>query len=97
MRPRSNLSEAPDICKALLDAGADVYDRDEDESGMTPLHHAAEWGPPICLKLVDLLLEAGVDINCSDDHNWTPLDYARDRKRSDMVSHLTALGAVSKA
>ena len=97
VRPRRNFSEAPDICRALLDAGADVKDRDKDESGMTPLHHAAEWGPPICLKLVDLLLEAGADINDTDDQTWTPLDYARDRQRSDMVNHLTAHGAVGKA
>ena len=97
VRPRRNFSQAPEICRALLDADADVNDRDEDEAGMTPLHHAAEWGPPICLKLVDLLLEAGADINCTDDQTWTPLDYARDRKRCDMVNHLTAHGAVRKA
>ena len=97
VRPRRNVSQAPHICRALLGAGADVNDRDKDESGMTPLHHAAEWGPSICLELVDLLLEAGVDINCTDDQTWTPLDYARDRKRDDMVNHLTAHGAISKA
>lgn len=97
VRPRRNFSDALEICKTLLDGGADVSDRDADESGMMPLHHAAEWGPPVCLKLVDLLLEAGADINCTDDQGWTPLDYAQDRRRSEMTGHLTTHGAVSKA
>ncbi|MEM7254111.1 MAG: ankyrin repeat domain-containing protein [Pseudomonadota bacterium] len=96
VRPRRNVSQAANICRALLDAGADVNDRDREESGMTPLHHAAEWGSPVCLELVDLLLRAGGDINCLDEQGWTPLDYARDRERSDMVSHLTMRGAIGK-
>lgn len=96
VRPRRNYQDAPEICKALLDAGANLNDRDENESGMTPLHHAAEWGPPICLQLVDLLLDAGADVNHTDNHNWTPLDYAQDRKRNDMVNHLKSRGAIGK-
>ncbi len=97
VRPRRNAADAPQVCKALLDAGAKIDDRDEDESGMTPLHHAAEWGAPICLKLADLLLEAGADVNCIDDQGWTPLDYAKDRGRKEMVAHLTAHGGLGKA
>ncbi len=94
VRPRRNHDAAPRICRALLDADADVHDADEDECGMTPLHHAAEWGPKICLQLVDLLLDAGADINAKDEqHGWTALQYARDRGRKEMIEHLTALGA----
>lgn len=94
VRPRRNYKAAPEICKALLDANANVHDADYHECNMTPLHHAAEWGPRICLQLVDLLLDAGADINAKDgQHGWTPLQYARDRGRTEMVEHLTKLGA----
>ena len=93
VRPRRNNDAAPEICKALIDAGADVNDADKYESDMTPLHHAAEWGPKICLQLVDLLVEAGADINAKDGQGWTPLQYAKDRDRKEMIEHLTKLGA----
>ena len=93
VRPRRNNDAAPEICKALLAANADVNDADEYESDMTPLHHAAEWGPKICLQLVDLLIEAGADINAEDGSGWTALKYAKDRGRKEMVEHLTKLGA----
>ena len=95
VRPRRNQDSAPEICRLLLTAGADVHDRDEYESGMTPLHHAAEWGPKVCLEIVDLLLDSGADLNEKDDQGWTALDYAQDRNRAEMIQHLTKLGAVS--
>jgi len=94
VRPRRNYDAAPKICRLLLDAHADVHDADEYECDMTSLHHAAEWGPKVCLQLVDLLLEAGADINAKDGQDgWTPLQYAKDRGRKEMIEHLTNLGA----
>ena len=94
VRPRRNYDTAPAICKALLAADADVHDVDKYEDDMTPLHHAAEWGPKVCLQLVDLLVDAGADLNAKDgEHGWTPLQYARDRGRTEMIEHLTKLGA----
>jgi len=93
VRPRLNYDAAPEICKALIDAKADINDADKYESDMTPLHHAAEWGPKICLQLVDLLIEAGADINAKDERGWTALRYAKDRGRTEMVEHLGKLGA----
>lgn len=95
VRPRRNETESPEICQLLLDAGADVNDQDDHENGMTPLHHAAEWGPTVCIKLVDQLLKAGADINATDDQNWTALDYAQDRGRQEMIHHLQNGGGVS--
>ena len=93
VRPRRNVDAAPEICKVLIAAGADVHDLDQYESDMTPLHHAAEWGPKVCLQLVDLLLEAGADLNAKDQQGWTALQYAKDRGRKEMADHLTKLGA----
>ena len=94
VRPRRNYDAAPEICQALLDANADAHDADEYECDMRPIHHAAEWGPKICLQLVDLLIGAGADINAKDgQHGWTALQYAKDRGRKEMVEHLTRLGA----
>ena len=93
VRPRRNNNAATEICQALIDAGADVHDADEYESGMTPLHHAAEWGPKICLPIVDLLIESGADISAKDQQGWTALQYAQDRGRQEMIEHLVKLGA----
>lgn len=93
VRPRRNNDAAPEICSALIAANADVHAADEFESDMTPLHHAAEWGPKICLPLVDLLIESGADINAKDQQGWTALQYAKDRGRKEMIEHLTELGA----
>lgn len=93
VRPRRNYDASPEICKALLEAGADISDADKYESDMTPLHHAAEWGPEICLQLVDLLIQAGADINAKDGQGWTALQYAKDRGRKEMIENLTKLGA----
>jgi len=93
VRPRRNYDAAPEICTALIEANADIHDADQYESNMTPLHHAAEWGPKICLKLVDLLFASGADISAQDEQGWTALQYAKDRGRNAMIEHLTKLGA----
>lgn len=93
VRPRRNHDAAFEICTALIDANADVHAADKYESDMTPLHHAAEWGPKICLKLVDLLVESGADLNAKDSQGWTALGYAKDRGREEMIKHLTNRGA----
>ena len=90
VRPRQNAHNSVSICKALLAAGARHDDRDEDENGMAPLHHAAEWGAPVCLELVEILLGAGAEIETEDDRGWTALDYAKDRRRSEMIDLLNS-------
>ncbi len=57
---------------------------------MQPIHHCAEWAA--YTEQVDLLLQRGADINAVADNGWTPLDYAMDRGRKEMISHLETCG-----
>lgn len=57
---------------------------------MQPIHHCGEWSA--CTEQVDLLLEHGADINALAENGWTPLDYAMDRGRKEMMNSLEARG-----
>ena len=90
VRPRQYASDPLAIPKLLLEKGADPRSRDLANDGMTPLHHAAAWGGQA--TVADLLLAAGVDVNIPDDFAWTPLDYAVDRGRKEMVEFFKSKG-----
>lgn len=93
-RGRSALHEAAavghaGICRALLDAGADVDARDGE--GRTPLLDAARAGAPAAL---DVLLAAKADPQARDaaDANALHLACAADAPAADLVQRLLALG-----
>ena len=65
--------------KVLLDAGADVNQRDKD--GDTPLHWAA--GMLIETEAVRLLLAAGADSTVQNKEGDTPLNFVRSREASE--------------
>ena len=79
------------ITELLIQNDANVNARDEACGGWTPLHTLAEW--PGFTEQVDLILAAGGDINLQDDRGWTPLDYAIDRKRKEIVEYLRTKSA----
>ena len=72
----------------LLEHGADVHARDRDEC--TPLHSAA--GRNIGTKVLEQLLAAGAVGDVEDDHGQTPIDLARDKRRSKTVEFLELHG-----
>ncbi len=96
VRPRGKLSANPRqdalaIIATLLDAGADIEDRDLDENSMTPLHHVAEWGNEPAMA--ELLLSRGANLNAVDESGWMPIDYAANRRRTEMERYLRSVGA----
>ena len=65
-------ANAPDTVEALLRAGADPNERDDE--GLTPLHEAVILYRP---EIVKILLKGGADQRLQDfEHGWTPLHYA---------------------
>jgi ankyrin repeat protein/DNA-directed RNA polymerase specialized sigma24 family protein len=89
-RPRRYATDPLAIPKLLIEKGADIRSRDTACDGMTPLHHAAAWGGQVAVA--GLLLEKGADVNVLDDFGWTPLDYAIDRGRKEMVDFFESKG-----
>jgi RNA polymerase sigma factor (sigma-70 family) len=90
-RPRRYSNDPLAVPRLLIDRGADVRSRDTATDGMTPLHHAAAWGGQEAVAA--FLLEKGADLNLADDFGWTPLDYAVDRGKKEMVAFLEGRGA----
>ncbi|HSI85145.1 MAG: ankyrin repeat domain-containing protein, partial [Candidatus Methylacidiphilales bacterium] len=79
------------VCEILLDNGAETDSQDDQENGMHPLHHAAEWCSSEETAL--LLLARGANLQAMDDRGWTPLDYALSRNRKGFVAFLKRHGA----
>ena len=67
------------ICKALLDAGADVNAKDD--RGRTALMRAAYGGYP---SLVEKLLSYGADKDMEDKQGNVALDYVREHCRAQL-------------
>ena len=55
------------------------------------MHTLAEWSG--FSEQADLMLNAGANINAETNTGWTPLDFALDLKREEMIRHLRAKGA----
>lgn len=78
--------------KKLIDAGADVnYRFKPDEFDYRPIHMASYYAD---IKKIELLVEAGCDINPIDISGRTPLDLAIVRhNRSNVIEYLVSHGA----
>jgi ankyrin repeat protein/DNA-directed RNA polymerase specialized sigma24 family protein len=90
VRPRRYPEHPLAIPRLLLERGADPRSRDTANDGMSPLHHAGAWGSQSAVA--GLLVERGVDVNVLDDFGRTPLDFAVDRRRKEMVAFFTSKG-----
>jgi ankyrin repeat protein len=81
MPPFQESNPKADIVRLLIDHGADVTA--QDETHLTPLHHAAFWGN---VETVRLLIQQGADVTAQDSSKTTPLHLA-----SSTVSSKTLL------
>lgn len=79
------------ICKLLLNAGADVYNRDSSFQ-RTALHHLCH-GRNATVECVELLVAAGLDVDIRDIHSETPLLVAVFRNHTAVAEKLIELGA----
>lgn len=66
------MSDDPMVIALLVDWGAEVSARND--LGLTPLHTAAQYGPPPGVLLA--LIDYGADVNARDHGGWTPLMHA---------------------
>ena len=81
---------APDVVKALLDAGAKV--NDADIRGMTPVQFAVSSEAQNA-AVVKLLLKAGADVNAKSSVGETALDWAMKFGNKEVIAALTSAGA----
>jgi ankyrin repeat protein len=73
----------PEIFKILLDSGADILAlADKQQTRVTPIHVASECGH---VDFVQLLLDAGVDVNIPAGDGSTPLHHAVRSHRFDVI------------
>lgn len=80
----------PEVAKALIEAGADVNQRNG--KGQTVLHlPPVSFGPDA--ETVKLLLETGADVNAKSQTNATPLHAAIEQNRAEIAQLLIAAGA----
>ena len=83
--------------RALLDAGAVAnstmpydFDRDFGWCGGYSVAHVAAKNPDI--RIIELLVERGADVNVKDFYDSTPLYYAAGKNTLEMVKYLVSLG-----
>ncbi len=93
------LTDQRQIAEYLIDKGANLGAKAQDEHGGTPLHWAAALGR---IEMAKRLLEVGADINAPDNHGYTPLDataYAPEHepeKKAQIAEFLRAKGAQTR-
>lgn len=77
-----------DNVQELIAQGMDLDE--QDNHGMTALHHAVWRQMP---EIVQLLIDAGADLDAEDKKGWTPLHVAKSLRDAKMVEFLIAAGA----
>lgn len=80
-----------EIIRQLINDGADINAKGPFE--LTPLHQVIINHKKEALHLVQILINAGSDIDATDISNRTPLFYAASKNMLDVVSFLIEHGA----
>ncbi|MFA5698790.1 MAG: ankyrin repeat domain-containing protein [Sphaerochaeta sp.] len=85
----ANRSTNVKVLEALLEAGADLHARNY--LGETALIIAVNTNPET--RIISALLNAGADYNARDYQGHSVLEYAREAKRTYIITQLKKLGA----
>jgi len=79
-----------EAAQALIDAGADVNARSDNDFAVMPIHSAAAGRHD---DVVAVLIAAGADVNVRQRHGWAPLHGAAQNGDQTMADRLLAAGA----
>jgi uncharacterized protein len=82
--------DAADVARALIDAGADVNSRSDNDFSVLPIHSAVAGGHD---DVAAVLIDAGADVNATQPHGWTPLLGAAKTGSLASIERLLAAGA----
>lgn len=81
----------PDVVKLLLEHGAHAHQRSHNPLRNQPIHAAIALGDS--LETINLLLEAGADVNATQEGGFTPLHQAASAGKQEVVAFLLKNGA----
>ena len=97
-RPAERMQERLECLSVLLEAGASVDLRQREwlweTIGRTPLHRIAHNRSPAYTAVIAALVEAGADVNFTDEHGNSVLARAAGSAPAATVSLLISAGAV---
>ncbi len=79
-----------EAAKALVDAGADPNCISNNDFRVAPIHSALSGGH---INIVNLLLDAGANVNLTAGGGWTPLHYAADIGDAELAKRMLEMGA----
>ena len=79
-----------DIVRDLITLGANLDWQDEENTEWTALHWAASYNQ---IEIVQMLIEAKVDLDIQDEEGMTALHRAAERNRPEIARMLVGAGA----
>lgn len=83
----------PEVVSYMIEKGADVNVHESKKEKRTPLHAALSEHHEETDEVMNILIEHGADINAKDSNDQTPLHYAVNQNKTEIVALLLDAGA----